>query len=140
MTGPPGVKGVGERINVEVRQLSSEGLETARPLTRKLRVAWLWICLQCLQVGSGGHEACCFPLAVWQPTVHTPHSQSRPSLPLQGLRSCLALYFLMAFPCPYRLPLPSCTLSPTLTCSHYTPLVPGHHLCRMPHLHPCWEF
>lgn len=100
----------------EVRQLSSEGLETGRPLTRKLRVVWPWICLQCLQVGAGGHvpSGC---------VVHTHHSQSCPSLTLPGPRSCLALYFLMAFHCPYRLPRPPCTLSPTSTQSaHITHL------------------
>lgn len=100
---------------VEVRQLSSEGLETGRPLTRKLRVAWLWICLQCLQVGAGGHEACCFPLAVWQPTVHT-HPQ--PVLPLTASSGPPLLPGPVSphgFPLSLQTALPSCTLSPTST-------------------------
>lgn len=122
----------------EVRQLSSEGLETGRPLTRKRRVAWLWICLQCLQVGAGGYEASCFPLAV---CAHTP----QPALPLtDSPRPPL----LPGPVFPHGFPLFLQTAPAILhsrahfdtECPHHTPLVPGHHLCRTPHLHPCWEF
>lgn len=94
----------------EVRQLSSEGLETGRPLTQKLRMAWLWICLSACRWAQGAMKPAA---SLWLCGAHTP----QPGLPLTDSQASAPAgpVFPHGFPLSLQTALPPCTLSPTST-------------------------